>query len=278
MTPFTFRNDGLTFHGLTCGAGRPMVLLHGGGSRGSTFAELMPLLAPSFQMWAYDQRGFGSTGAGPTDVISHAAWADDVRACLDHIGAANAIVCGWSLGAAVALNAASQWPRRIAALVLLGAPRPDRPINRKTFERRLELIAKGATAADVVAATFEATANGLGAWARAHRPAAVERIRHEHLAQDVALASRVVDAYCSRPDLMAVVPKVSCPVHLIVGADDRMCDLDGARVLAGELAHADITVIPDCGHYYAVEQPEAVARAILNALAGSARSDSRPGR
>ncbi len=277
MTPFTFQRDGLVFSGIACGQGPPLILLHGGGSRASTFAELMPMIGGSYRVYAYDQRGFGGTSASASDEISHRAWADDLGACLDHIGSDRAVVCGWSLGAAVALNFASQHSDRVAALVLLGAPRPDHKVDRRNFERRLAMIALGATAAEVVAATFDAVERGFSPWTPAHRPRAIERIRAEHLAQDVGLAARLVDAYCDREDLVAVLPQILCPVHLIVGADDPMCGVDAARVLASHLSQATLTVIPDCGHYYAVEQPALVVQAMLAGLVGSALSGIHPG-
>ncbi|MBM3513122.1 MAG: alpha/beta hydrolase [Alphaproteobacteria bacterium] len=269
MTPFSFQRGSLTLRGIVAGEGDPLVMLHGGGSRASTFTATVPRLATTRRVIAFDQRGFGDTGAGPDHAITHQNWAEDVIACLDHFGIARTDLCGWSMGAAVALNVASQWPDRISSLVLLGAPRPDRPIDRKIFEKRLALIASGASAAEVVDATFGATlGRGFSPLTLAQRPEAIAAVRREQLDQNVALAARVVDAYCSRPDLMAIVARVMCPVHLIVGADDKMCDLEGARVLQRHLKSATLAIIPDCGHYYAVERPEAVAEAILSALAG----------
>lgn len=262
----SFEHDGLRFAGLAAGHGDVLVLLHGGGSRARNFTEMMSHLGQHFRVYAFDLRGFGETGAQPDTVISHQAWADDVEAFLDHIGARRAFICGWSLGATVALNFASQHPDRVIALALLGAPHPNRPINRALFQKRLDLIADGATAADVVAHTFGTIAQALSPWTHAHRPQAIEQVRQEHLSHDVRLAARVVDGYDTRPAFNTFLPKVRCPVYLFVGTDDKTCDLKGAEELQKYLAHAEITMVPDCGHYYAVEQPEAVARLMTDAL------------
>lgn len=266
LEAINFQHDGLRFAGLAAGRGDPLVLLHGGGSRASNFATLMAHLSKDFRVYAYDQRGFGATGALPTSDITHQAWANDVDAFLDHIGTKRAFICGWSLGATVALNYASLRPERVIALALLGAPHPNRPINRALFKRRLDLIASGATAASVVEQTFSTIAQSFSPWIRANRPEAIEQVRQEHLSHDIKLAARVVEGYDTRPDFNEILAKMKCPVHLFVGADDKNCDLSGAEELQRNLEQADITIVPDCGHYYAVEQPEAVARLMSAAL------------
>ncbi len=265
LTPETFTHDGLCFRTFAGGAGDAIVFLHGGGSRAGHFLGVMERLAPDFRVIAFDMRGFGETGAHPARAITHQTWADDALACLNHFGLETCTVVGWSLGAAIALNLASQHQARVSAMALLGAPHPARRIDPAVFERRLRIIADGGTSADVVAATFEATAQAVSPWVRTHRPEAVERIRQEHLSQDVTLAARLVDSYASRPDLTAVLPKVLCPVTLIVGQDDPIAPLAAAEELKRRLVHATVRTVANCGHYYAVEQPDTVVGLIAEA-------------
>ena len=261
-----FTHDGLRFRTFEAGRGAPIVFLHGGGSRASNFHQVMERLAPQFHVIAFDLRGFGETGADMDRPITHQIWAEDVGACLDYFGIAKANLVGWSLGATIALNFASQFGAHVERMALLGAPHPDRPTNRALFEKRLNIIAGGGTAADVVAATFEGIAHALRPWVHQHRPEALEQVRQEHLSHEVKLAAKVVDGYTTRPDLNALLPKVQCPVMLIVGDADRTCDLAGAQELQRRLAHATVKIVPDCGHYYGVEQPDSVARAIAEAF------------
>ena len=264
LRPFSVTIGTLEVKGLKGGAGTPLLLLHGGGSRASHFSGLMDLLSPSLHAIAYDQRGFGATGARPEDEISHRAWRDDVVAVLDHFEIESATVCGWSMGAAVALNAAAQYPSRIREVILLGAPRPDRPVNRAAFQPRLDMVARGASAAEVGAASFAGAERGFSPWTRAHRVEAIDAVRQEHLAQNAALLPRIVAGYASRPDFAEILPRVMAPVHLIVGADDSVCDESAARMMQQRLSGATLTTVPNCGHYYAVEQPKALAELILS--------------
>lgn len=260
-----FQHDGLNFRTFSAGAGAPIVFLHGGGSRASNFRAVMEQLSAEFFVIAFDMRGFGETGADVARPITHQDWADDVAACLDHFRLGQAFLVGWSLGATVALNFASQHPERVRAMALLGAPHPDRPINRALFQRRLEIIAGGGTAADVVAATFDMIAKAFSPVTLDHRPEALEQVRQEHLSHDVALAATLVEAYASRPDLHTILPKVCCPVTLLVGDADQTTNLAGAEELQRRLADATLRMVPHSGHYYAVEQADTVARMIAEA-------------
>ena len=111
-----FQHDGLTFRAFAAGTGAPVVFLHGVGSRASNFHDVMRPMASDFRVIAYDMRGFGATGAPPDRDITHQLWADDVAACLDHFGLQSAYLVGWSLGATIALNFASQHPDRVRAM------------------------------------------------------------------------------------------------------------------------------------------------------------------
>lgn len=258
--------DGLVCHYLAAGSGEPVVMLHGGGSRASNFAEVMASLGEDFAVYAPDLRGFGATQAVPGAPITHDLWAADTIALLDHLGLERMRLVGWSLGATVALNVASRLPGRVASIALLGAPHPDRPINRAFFQERLRLFQEASDPAAVIDRFFPNVIGMFGTAARAGRPEALEQVKAEQIA-NAPRAAEVTASYETRPDFAGILPHVHCPVTLIVGDEDRTCDLAGAEVLASRLADARIVVLEGCGHYYAVEQPEATAEALRAALA-----------
>jgi pimeloyl-ACP methyl ester carboxylesterase len=264
-----FQVGGLTFHYSVAGEGAPLVLLHGGGSRASHFHAVMRLLAPRYRVYAYDMRGFGDTGLIPGQPFVHQDWAEDVGHFLDHVGLQAAPLVGWSLGATVGMNFASQNPERVPALVLLGAPRPDRPIDRAYFYKRLEMVKRGATAADVVDQTFQTVTNMFSPWTLEHRPEALEQVRQEQLRNRVDFVEPIIGAYESRPDFGPMLAGVRCPVGIVAGEADRS-GVAGAEALSGILPLTHVEIVPDCGHYYAVEQPQATADAIETCLAWAA--------
>src|SRR5256714_5728305 len=117
--------NGLNLYYETHGAGRPLILLHGGLMSGETFGPVLPLLAEHHQVIAPDLQGHGRT-ADIDRPIDAELMAGDIAALIDHLGLEKPDVVGYSLGGGVALHTAAQYPTKIRRLVAASANiRPD---------------------------------------------------------------------------------------------------------------------------------------------------------
>jgi pimeloyl-ACP methyl ester carboxylesterase len=117
--------NGINLYFETHGAGRPLVLLHGGLGSGEMFGPLLPRLAERHQVVAVDLQGHGRTADidRPIDVR---LMADDVAALIDYLGLQRADLVGYSLGGGVALLTAAKYPAKANRLVAASANiRPD---------------------------------------------------------------------------------------------------------------------------------------------------------
>jgi len=117
--------NGLNLYFETHGAGRPMLLLHGGLGSGEMFAPVLPALAERHQVIAVDLQGHGRTADidRPLDVR---LMADDIAALIDHLGLDTPDLVGYSLGGGVALHTAARHPAKVGRLVAASANlRPD---------------------------------------------------------------------------------------------------------------------------------------------------------
>lgn len=117
--------NGLNLYYETHGAGRPLILLHGGLMSSETFGAVLPLLAERHQVIAPDLQGHGRTADidRPIDVR---LMADDIAALIDHLGLEKPDLVGYSLGGGVALHAAAKYPAKVRRLVAVSANiRPD---------------------------------------------------------------------------------------------------------------------------------------------------------
>jgi pimeloyl-ACP methyl ester carboxylesterase len=100
------------------GPGRPLVLLHGGISAiGSSFGEVLPLLAKTRQVIAVEFQAHGRTADIDRD-LRFEYLADDVIALLRHLGVESADFFGYSVGSGVAVEIALQAPSLVGKLVL----------------------------------------------------------------------------------------------------------------------------------------------------------------
>jgi pimeloyl-ACP methyl ester carboxylesterase len=107
------------------GAGRPLILLHGGLGSGEMFGPVLPTLAERHQVIAVDLQGHGRT-ADIDRPIDIRLMADDVAALIDHLDLDQPDIVGYSLGGGVAFHTAVKYPDKVRRLVTASVYlRPD---------------------------------------------------------------------------------------------------------------------------------------------------------
>ncbi len=105
-------------HGAAGGETTPLVLLHGGGSTIQTsFGRVLPSLAKSRRVIAFEQQGHGHT-ADVDRPYSFEQSADDTATLLRHLDVERADLFGFSNGGSIALQAAIRHPGLVRRLVV----------------------------------------------------------------------------------------------------------------------------------------------------------------
>lgn len=112
--------NGLHLYYETHGAGRPLVLLHGGLGSGEMFGPVLPALSERRQVIAPDLQGHGRTADidRPLDVR---LMADDIAALIRHLGLEKPDLAGFSLGGGVALHTGAKYPDLVGRLAVVSA-------------------------------------------------------------------------------------------------------------------------------------------------------------
>ena len=114
--------NGMDLHFDLHGEGPPLLWLHGGMGHGPDWRFIFAAEPAGYQLIAPDLRGHGrSTGAGATYSFRQSAL--DVVQLLDHLGLDRIKVIGLSGGGITALHLAILDPARVAAMVVISAPR-----------------------------------------------------------------------------------------------------------------------------------------------------------
>jgi pimeloyl-ACP methyl ester carboxylesterase len=112
--------NGYTMHYLVGGSGRPLLLVHGLGSRGEDWANLIPqLIAGGNRVYAVDLLGYGRSSQPKDKAYSIAEQAGMVEGFLDSQHLQRVDLAGWSMGGWIAMRVALEHPERIRRLVLL---------------------------------------------------------------------------------------------------------------------------------------------------------------
>jgi pimeloyl-ACP methyl ester carboxylesterase len=112
--------NGISLYYETHGAGRPLILLHGGLGSGEMFGPILPVLTERHLVIAPDLQGHGRTADidRPLDIR---LMADDIAALIDHLGLDKPDLAGYSLGGGVALQTAVRSPAKVRRLVAASA-------------------------------------------------------------------------------------------------------------------------------------------------------------
>ena len=111
---------GYKMHYLVGGSGRPLLLVHGLGSRGEDWANLIPqLINGGNRVFALDLLGYGDSEQPRNAYYSISQQAGMVEGFLDSQHLKQVDMAGWSMGGWIAMQVALQQPQRVRRLVLL---------------------------------------------------------------------------------------------------------------------------------------------------------------
>ena len=112
--------NGLKMYYEICGAGEPLVLLHGGVGSTENFSAILPSLSKTRQVIAVDLQAHGRT-ADIDRPLRYETMADDVAALIQYLRIEKADVIGYSLGGGVALRTTIQHPGLVKRLIVISA-------------------------------------------------------------------------------------------------------------------------------------------------------------
>jgi pimeloyl-ACP methyl ester carboxylesterase len=113
--------NGLKMYYEIYGTGEPLILLHGGLGSTAMFGDIIALLSKTRQVIAVDLQAHGRT-ADIDRPITCEAMADDIAALMKYLQIPKTDLLGYSLGGAVALQAAIRHPAVVKKLVVVSEP------------------------------------------------------------------------------------------------------------------------------------------------------------
>ncbi|MBK8579971.1 MAG: pimeloyl-ACP methyl ester esterase BioH [Candidatus Accumulibacter sp.] len=233
-------------------SGKPqLALIHGWGLGSAVWQPVVEPLSRHYRVHLVDLPGYGQS---PDDDAAFDETAQTVVDALPH----PITLCGWSLGAMLAMRAALLAPQRVTGLVLVGAtasftqrsgwPEAQAPalldsftdsITRQpeqTLQRFVALLCQGDHQARSLTRTLRA---GLR---NAPVPASKVLSRGLHWLREV--------------DLRALLPALTTRSLLIHGENDALNPLAAARRLAGLLPDARLEVFAGTGHAPFLADPQ----------------------
>jgi pimeloyl-ACP methyl ester carboxylesterase len=263
--------------------GYPVVWCHGGlSSRLDAENARAGALAAKVRLIAPDRPGIDRSARKKDRTI--AEWGDDVGSLADALSLDRFGVLGWSAGGPHALACAAAMPERVAAVATIGSMAPVRgKADRKELGLRLDRtliplcrrapwlawLAFRVTRGQKPEKAKKALLKELGdADRRVLEPLPATRISDPYKAALSPGPNGLIDDYraVGAPEWGFELSAVSQNVRLWQGEDDQAVPMSIAERLAGSLPHAELTRVPDAGHFLVLEH----GGEIFEALRGDA--------
>ena len=249
-----------------------LALIHGWGLGRAAWQPIVTAVSACCNVHHVDLPGYGDTAPDP----SH--FEDTARRIVNNLPAGT-ILCGWSLGALLALEAASQRPERIGGLALVGAS-PSFVQHDDWPHAQLPTLLDGFAAAvrNHPAQTlqrFVALLNQGDARARTNTRAQQQALT-AHPTPDTDSLIQGLD-WLRKTELRQKVATITIPTLLIHGENDPLMPLSAARWLADHLPQARLEVFHGAAHAPFLNSPERFAELLIEYChAAPAHQATRP--
>jgi pimeloyl-ACP methyl ester carboxylesterase len=243
------RARGLEIAYRRAGDGPPLVFVHGAAEDGRVWRPQLAGLADEFTVVAWDEPGAGRSSDVPAD-FGLADYAKCLAALIEGLALGPVHLAGLSWGGTVVLELLRDHPGLVATLILI-----DTYAGWKGSLPEEEVRGRVLGAQQMLAAPperFDPTLPGLFAG----DPPAEFAALLEQVAADVRPESlRTQLRVMSEADQRDLLPRIAVPTLLIWGEQDARSPLLVARQFEHAIAHAQLVVIPRCGHLSNLEQP-----------------------
>ncbi len=225
----------------------PVLLIHGAGGDHLYWPPQVRRMRYG-RIFAVDLPGHGLSGRLGCQRIED--YARSLIYFLDALGISQAAVVGHSMGGAIALQMALDWPQRVLALGLTatGASLPVSPqllesfAHEHTVAQGIDIILKWAFSPDAD--------DKLRRLARRR----MEKVRPPVLHGDFVA--------CNAFDVRARLGEIQVPALILAGTADKMTPLRFAESLHKGLPQAELRLLPQAGHMLMLERPEETAAAL----------------
>ncbi len=276
------RDPAVSIGMLECGAGDPVVFIHGSGMSGPTWAPVLAEL-PDRRSIAIDLPGFGLSDPFSytgRSLRRHAV--AQLTSLLDALGLQRVPLVGTSLGAMWALCLALEAPERVSAVVCIGMPAVALPgVRADPFFRLMTLPGLGRVAARAIPPpkSVKATRRGMKGVVG---QAALDRTPDEYFEMVSAgmrmpgwrqamwthlnLALRSGRARPNNALTDAELRSIATPVLFIWGRDDRYGGPEIGRRAAELIPGAHLEVVPG-NHAPMLDDPQRCAALIRQGIA-----------
>jgi 3-oxoadipate enol-lactonase len=222
-----------------------VVLTHGLGATGATWARQVEALAPRYRVVTWDLRAHGASDS-PDEPCTLAALGDDLAAVAAAEGGGAVHALGHSAGGVVTMRFGLDHPALVRTLVLVGTASECNARAHAWYESLAETAEReGGTAVLGRLGVREAPAAGLDG-------------------RGFARVARVMGGLHTAP-ITGELERLACPTLVVVGEKDFL-GVGGSVIISRRVRGARLAILPGAGHAVFREDPAGFNRLLLEFL------------
>jgi 3-oxoadipate enol-lactonase len=218
-------------------------------------------LSKHYHLLQYDCRGQGQSDH-PEEPYSMELHADDLAALLQALDVKKAHIAGISYGGEVAQAFALKYAQKTHSIILADTVSEVRSELRYVVEGWIDALRSGDAGA-----FFNATVpwNFSAEFVRGN-PALMEDAQKRYALLDFAAVVRLCECFLD-VDYSDRLNEIQVPACIIVGEKDLLKGPEYAQIIAGQIPHAELHVLPGSGHATCWERAAEFNSVILGFLA-----------
>jgi len=272
----SFIVNGMTLRALEWGQpGRPaLCFLHGGSAHAHWFDAVVPAFVDSFHIISLDQRGHGESDWAPDARYGTEQFASDLVGVMDHLGWAQMVVVGHSMGGHNAMGFSAWHADRVRGLCVVDS-RPSLPAERlQAMHRRGHRGPRRHETLDSALRSFRLLpAETLAA------PDLLEHLGRQGITQREGRFLYRFDPQCNGArnpaDGWSLLPQIKAPTLLVRGELSPIMPEEMAERMKAAIPNARLVTMLGVYHHLVLDAPEAFSRILDDFLrdlpAGEAR-------
>ncbi|WXG47352.1 MAG: alpha/beta hydrolase [Candidatus Atabeyarchaeum deiterrae] len=228
----------------------PIVLVHGAAYNHTLWRKQMPVLSSLSKTMAVDLPGHGESATfAAGQLVSVKSYTDHIHTILSMLSASTTILVGHSMGGAISMRFALDYPDKVKALVLIGTG-AKLGVNPAIIEG----LSKNFK---------QAIRTGVAAWSYAQKTdrSIIQEGINEMVKckQEVAIADFKA---CNDFDIREHVSQIGLPTLIIVGDEDKLTPVKWSEYLRKNIRNSQLKVISGAGHMIMHEKPDEVDECI----------------
>ncbi len=224
--------------------GPTIIFIHGFPQNKSMWFKQIEELKDNYRVIAYDIRGHGNSDAGDND-FSIELFVKDLLNMMDALKIDKTILCGFSMGGYIALNAIENHPERFNALLLSDTNCADDTSEAK--ENRMKAIES--IKENGVEQYAEASLKKLFApRSFSTHPEEIAVVKQMIMETSKQSLYKTLHALAERKETCTKLHEIKVPVLIMVGKEDEITPPDVALSMHKKIKGSNIHIIEHAGH------------------------------